>query len=199
MVLFELESLLQKSFFLRSYSDINDWIQESKLPEIAFVGRSNSGKSSVINAILGKKNLAKTSHTPGKTRLINVYEAPNSFYLVDLPGYGYSKASKSEHKQMMQLLEDYLNKSRRLQHIFLLLDSRREIPQEESEFVYTARKRGINLTFLRTKSDKLNQKERSLSVRSTYSLTENYIFVSVISGTGIPEIKNILYQIMMKD
>ncbi len=199
MVLFELESLLQKSFFLRSYSDINDWIQESKLPEIAFVGRSNSGKSSVINAILGKKNLAKTSHTPGKTRLINVYEAPNSFYLVDLPGYGYSKASKSEHKQMMQLLEDYLNKSRRLQHIFLLLDSRREIPQEESEFVYTARKRGINLTFLRTKSDKLNQKERSLSVRSTYSLTENYIFVSVLSGTGIPEIKNILYQIMMKD
>lgn len=188
----EFRKLLQTAIFLRSYAKSSDWVAESTSPEIAFIGRSNSGKSTLVNSVLGRKSLAKTSRTPGKTKLINVFAVPNRFALVDLPGFGYSKASHSEHSAMMQLLEDYLNGVSRLTHLFLLLDARREIPEDEIRLMNTAKKRNIPFTLLRTKADKLNQKERNASRKIAEEVTDNYLFVSSHNGEGMDRIREIL-------
>ncbi|WCL49022.1 ribosome biogenesis GTP-binding protein YihA/YsxC [Leptospira sp. GIMC2001] len=188
----EFLKVLQKAFYFKSYADVSLWKKDSNTPEIAFIGRSNSGKSTLINSILVKKGLAKTSRTPGKTKLINVFAIANQFCLVDLPGFGYSKTSHKEHKEMMKLLESYLNQSDQLRHLFLLLDARREIPEEEVIMLETAKKKGINYTLIRTKADKLNQKEKIQSVKDTEKHTRNYMYVSSLTGNGIVELREIL-------
>lgn len=188
----EFEKILQKIIFLKSFSNTKAWKLESNFPEFAFIGRSNSGKSSLINAVTGRKSLAKTSRTPGKTRLINIFAVPNLFCLVDLPGYGFSKASHKEHKEMMELLDSYLNQSHKLAHLFILLDSRREIPEEERGLIQTAIRRNIPVSLIRTKSDKLNQSERVAAKKENKEFESNSIFTSVLSGEGILEIREIL-------
>lgn len=188
----EFDKLLQKAFFYKSYSDAKSWKEESTFPEVAFLGRSNSGKSSLINSVLNRKNLAKTSRTPGKTKLINVFAIPNRFSLVDLPGFGYSKASHSEHKSMMKLLEDYLNLTDRLAHLFILLDARRNIPEDEVGFLETAESKGIPYTLVRTKSDKLNQKDKTLSKKLTSKITKQSLYVSSLNNSGMNELKRVL-------
>ncbi|MCI8965606.1 MAG: YihA family ribosome biogenesis GTP-binding protein, partial [Clostridia bacterium] len=104
-------------------------------PEIVLVGKSNVGKSSFINTMLNRKNLARTSNTPGKTRQINFYNIDNNFYFVDLPGYGYSKLSKQEQVTMGKFIENYLEKSKNIKLIILLLDIRHN-PTEDDLFMY---------------------------------------------------------------
>ncbi|MCC5813961.1 MAG: YihA family ribosome biogenesis GTP-binding protein [Leptospira sp.] len=188
----QFEKELQKVFFYKSYSDAKLWSQESLFPEVAFLGRSNSGKSSLINSLLNRKSLAKTSRTPGKTKLINVFAVPNQFSLVDLPGFGYSKASHSEHKAMMSILEDYLNYSQKISHLFVLLDSRRDVSEDETQFINTAINKNIPTTLIRTKSDKLNQKEKNKSIKATKSANCNFIYVSSLTNSGMNELRNIL-------
>ncbi|MCZ8236885.1 MAG: ribosome biogenesis GTP-binding protein YihA/YsxC [Leptospiraceae bacterium] len=185
----EFSTELQKAFFYKSFGDPKLFIKESRFPEIAFIGRSNAGKSSLINAILNRKSLAKTSRTPGKTKLINVFVVPNRFSLVDLPGFGYSKASHAEHKSMMVLLEKYLNETVKLKCLFVLLDARRKISDEEVLLLQTAQNKNITSILIRTKEDKLNQKERAESKKDSSQLPQKTIYASSLTNKGIDEIR----------
>lgn len=134
------------------------------LPEaqIALAGRSNVGKSSLINALAGRKKLAKVSSTPGKTRSVNYYRVtPHDFYLVDLPGYGYARASHTEREKWARLLERYLVECASLKALALLLDSRLEPQKLDKNLASFARTNGLNIVPVLTKADKCSQRERA--------------------------------------
>ena len=135
-----------------------DELPSLDLPEIAVVGRSNVGKSSLINHLLQSKKVAKVSATPGKTERINYFIIDESLLLVDLPGYGYAKTSKSVQEEWGVWIDKYL-KNRGLKLILFLLDSRREMTKEDRQFLEWAFYERIPLLLILTKSDKLNQKE----------------------------------------
>ena len=131
-------------------------------PQIALAGRSNVGKSSLINALAGQKKLAKVSATPGKTRSINFYRVdPHGYYLVDLPGYGYARASHAERRAWAQLLEKYLAGASRLQALALLLDSRLEPQKLDLELSHFARECRLDILPILTKADKCSQRDRA--------------------------------------
>ena len=163
------------------------------LPEIAFAGKSNVGKSTLINAILGRKALARTSSQPGKTRTINFYGVNDMMYVVDLPGYGYAKVPKSEVAKWGQMMEEYLQKRKELQAIILLIDIRHE-PGKNDIMMYEWLKHfGFDIIICATKSDKINrsQIQKHLSViRKTLKLGAGDILIP-FSGekkTGVEEL-----------
>jgi GTP-binding protein len=123
-------------------------------PEFAFIGRSNVGKSSLINMLVNQKNLAKTSSTPGKTQLINHFEINSSWYLVDLPGYGYAKVAQNDRRRWEQMIENYLRKRENLVNVFVLIDSRHKPQKIDLEFVNQLGKWEIPFTLVFTKADK---------------------------------------------
>jgi GTP-binding protein len=134
-----------------------------KAPEYAFIGRSNVGKSSIINALCSQKNLAKTSGTPGKTQLINHFEITSNtvskgkqdkWYIVDLPGYGFAKVSQSSRRRWEQMIENYLRKRENLNRVFVLIDSRHAPQKIDLEFIEQLFKWEIPFTIIFTKSDK---------------------------------------------
>lgn len=123
-------------------------------PEYAFIGRSNVGKSSLINMLCQKENLAKISSSPGKTKLINHFLVNNQWYLVDLPGYGYAKISQQQRKTWEKMIEDYLRKRENLINVFVLIDSRHKPQQNDLSFVNQLGKWGVPFTLVFTKADK---------------------------------------------
>ena len=123
-------------------------------PEFAFIGRSNVGKSSLINMLMNQKNLAKTSAQPGKTQLINHFIINNNFYIVDLPGYGYAKVSQSSRRRWEQMIENYLRKRENLINVFVLIDSRHEPQKIDLEFVNQLGKWNVPFALVYTKADK---------------------------------------------
>ena len=123
-------------------------------PEYAFIGRSNVGKSSLINMLSGRESLAKISSSPGKTKLINHFIINNEWYLVDLPGYGYAKISQSERKKWEEMIEDYLRKRESLVNVFVLIDSRHTPQKIDLEFVDQLGQWQIPFTLVFTKADK---------------------------------------------
>lgn len=123
-------------------------------PEIAFIGRSNVGKSSLINMLVQQKNLAKTSATPGKTQLINHFIINQNWYLVDLPGYGYAKVAQSDRRRWEQMIENYLRKRENLVNVFVLIDSRHNPQKIDLEFVNSLGKWQIPFALVFTKADK---------------------------------------------
>jgi GTP-binding protein len=129
----------------------------AQLPEFAFVGRSNVGKSSLINMLCQKKDLAKTSATPGKTRQINHFLINGAWYLVDLPGYGYAKVDKSQRALFGKMLSNYLGKRENLVNVFVLIDSRLEPQKIDLAFCYNLGADGIPFSLVFTKTDKLSQ------------------------------------------
>jgi len=134
---------------------------EGGLPEVAFAGKSNVGKSSLINAMINRKALARTSGSPGKTRTINFYNVEDSLMFVDLPGYGYAKVSKSEQEKWGRMIEDYLLKREFLKGIILLLDIRHE-PGENDKLMYEWIKHyGHKIIIVATKSDKVKRSQVS--------------------------------------
>ncbi len=128
---------------------------EATLPEYAFIGRSNVGKSSLINAMMGRKNLAKTSQTPGKTQLINHFLVNENWYLTDLPGYGYAKVSKSNRKEFAKLITNYILNRCNLVNLFVLVDSRHAPQQIDLDFMQWCGESGIPFSLIFTKTDKL--------------------------------------------
>lgn len=126
-----------------------------RLPEFAFIGRSNVGKSSLINMLCGNRKLAKTSATPGKTQLINHFIINDSWYLVDLPGYGFAKISKEGREGLRRMINDYIEKSEEMVVLFVLIDSRHDITRIDREFLAGLGANGIPFAIIFTKSDKL--------------------------------------------
>lgn len=134
------------------------------LPEYAFIGRSNVGKSSLINMLTGHKDLAKTSSTPGKTKLINHFIINESWYLVDLPGYGFAKLSKSIKEKWQKMIEDYLSYRENLMCIFVLVDSRLEPQKIDLQFIEWLGTNQIPFSIVFTKTDKISEKQLAKSV-----------------------------------
>ena len=162
------------------------------LPEIAFAGRSNVGKSSFINKMLNRKNLARTSATPGKTAQINFYNIDDHIYFVDLPGYGYAAVSKQEKKKWGLMMEEYLNTRENLRHTLLLVDSRHKPTADDVQMAEWIRYNFGNLIVIATKLDKLkkSQIEGNIEViKQTLKLGEKDILVPLSSekGTGRDE------------
>ncbi len=126
-----------------------------RLPEFAFIGRSNVGKSSLINMLCGNRKLAKTSSTPGKTQLINHFIINDSWYLVDLPGYGFAKISQKGREELRKMINDYIGRSEEMVVLFVLIDSRHDITRIDREFLAGLGENGIPFAIIFTKSDKL--------------------------------------------
>ena len=135
------------------------------LPEYAFIGRSNVGKSSLINMLTNRKGLAMTSSKPGKTLLINHFIINNDWYLVDLPGYGYATAGKSTREKLRKLIEDYILLREELTCLFVLIDSRHEPQQIDVEFMEWLGESGIPFCIVFTKSDKLSKSQLNDSLK----------------------------------
>ncbi len=162
-------------------------------PEIAFAGKSNVGKSTLINAILGRRALARTSSQPGKTRTINFYDVNGQMYVVDLPGYGYAKVPKSETAKWGQMIEDYLQRRQELRAIILLIDIRHE-PGKNDIMMYDWLKHfGFDIIIAATKADKLGRSQipKQLAlIRKTLQLVPGDVLIP-FSGekkTGVAEL-----------
>ena len=174
---------------------------ENTKTEIAFAGRSNVGKSSLINGLLNRKNLARTSSTPGKTITINFYEINKEFFFVDLPGYGYAKAARTERAKWGKMIEKYLNNSKTLKSVFLLVDSR-ILPTKDDQQMYDWMvAAGFKPVIIATKTDKLskNQMIRSLGViRKTLSADSDVKILpfSALKRTGREEILDLIEEIV---
>ena len=144
--------------FISSYADVAKCPPEDK-PEFAFIGRSNVGKSSLINMLTNSRKLAKTSVTPGKTQTINHFLINNSWYLVDLPGYGYASVSKSTREGFGKMIEDFVLKRKNLACLFVLIDSRLEPQANDLNFIHWAGSKEVPLALVFTKIDKLKRNE----------------------------------------
>lgn len=144
-----------QSEFLKSSSDYTQCPPNNK-PEYAFIGRSNVGKSSLINMLTGRKKLAKISGRPGKTQLINHFEINKEWYLVDLPGYGYAGVSKEQRRSFQKLIKDYCENRENLVSLFVLIDSRHDLQKNDQEFMQYLAEAGLSFTIVLTKIDKLS-------------------------------------------
>jgi len=157
---------IKESTFIKSSSDISQCPPPEK-PEFAFIGRSNVGKSSLINMLTGRNNLAKISSKPGKTQLINHFEIDGSWYLVDLPGYGWSKVSKQKKADWGVMIEEYLVKRETLACLFVLIDSRLDPQSIDYEFITWLGEQGIPFAMVFTKTDK-QSKNKFQSTRAKH-------------------------------
>lgn len=148
-----------KSVNLETVCGITSTLPQNNRPEIAFAGKSNVGKSSLINGLLNRKSLARTSAQPGKTQTINFYNINNVMYLVDLPGYGYAKASQSQREQWGQMIERYLHGSKQLRAVFLLIDIRHEPSANDRQMYEWISYQGYDPIIIATKLDKINRSQ----------------------------------------
>lgn len=150
--------------FHKSSAKANQCPKEDR-PEYAFIGRSNVGKSSLINKLCKRKSLAKTSSTPGKTQLINHFDIDNKWYLVDLPGFGYAKVSKTIRATFGALITDYISSRKNLMCLFVLIDSR--IPMQEIDLVFmnSMLENGVPIAIVFTKTDKLNKTQYATNMQ----------------------------------
>ena len=148
-----------KSVNLETICGITSKLPENKLPEIAFAGKSNVGKSSLINALMNRKSYARTSAQPGKTQTINFYNINQELYFVDLPGYGYAKVSKELKEKWGKMIERYLHRSRQLRLVFLLIDIRHEPSANDCIMYNWIIEQGFYPVIIATKLDKINRSQ----------------------------------------
>lgn len=155
-----------KNVSLETVCGISSRFPENTLPEIAFAGKSNVGKSSLINAVMNRKSLARTSAQPGKTQTVNFYNVNNAFYLVDLPGYGYARVSEEVKAQWGKMVERYLRSSKQLKAVFLLIDIRHEPSANDRQMYEWILSQGYSPIIIATKMDKLNRSQIPKAVKT---------------------------------
>lgn len=154
-----------RSLDLEYVCGITSKLPETELPEFAFAGKSNVGKSSLINALLNRKSFARTSAEPGKTQTINFYNVSKALYLVDLPGYGYAKVSQTEKEKWGKMIEKYLNSSENLKYVFLLVDIRHDPSLNDCQMFDWIVTMGYRPVVIATKLDKINRSQLAKQVK----------------------------------
>ncbi len=193
--------MIIKNVSLETVCGITSRLPENRLPEVAFAGKSNVGKSSLINALMNRKSLARTSSQPGKTQTINYYNINNSLYFVDLPGYGYARANEKVKAQWGRMVENYLHRSKMLRQVFLLIDIR-HAPSENDRMMYDwILKNGYSPIIIATKLDKIKKSQIEAQmelIASTLRTEEGTVMLPFSSQTkqGRDEIYEILDKIM---
>lgn len=172
-------------------------------PEFAFIGRSNVGKSSLINLLCNQEKLAKTSASPGKTQMINHFDINGAWYLVDLPGYGYAKVSQNQRKSWTKMIEEYLRKRENLRNVFVLIDSRHSPQKIDLEFVNQLGEWGIPFALVFTKADKTTQRETAQNVKrflqamlETWEELPPHFVTSTVKKMGKKEILDFIDDVM---
>lgn len=188
--------------FIGGKAEQAGWRPESTLPEVAFAGRSNVGKSSLLNSLVRRKSFARVSKTPGRTREINFFRINNQFLFVDLPGYGYARISKEKKAEWRPLIESYLGRTAQLRGLVLLLDIRRDPSDDDRSMLDFLAQLEIPTIVALTKSDKItraavqtrvNEISRSLSVEA-----EQIIPFSVMTGSGRVELLEAIMQLVAR-
>lgn len=172
-------------------------------PEFAFIGRSNVGKSSLINMLADRLKLAKTSATPGKTQLINHFVINRNWYLVDLPGYGFAKVSQNARNRWEQMIENYLRKRENLLHVFVLIDARHSPQKIDLEFVNQLGKWEVPFSLVFTKADKENQRTVSMNVkgflqkmRESWQFLPRHFVTSAVKKLGRDDMLSLIESLM---
>jgi len=189
--------MFEKQEFIASVYRLSD-LPKSELPQIVLCGRSNVGKSSFINSLFNRKNLAKTSSTPGKTRSINFYSIDSKFFVVDLPGYGYAKVSQAERKKWGALINNFFQESKNISLVFHIVDCRHHPTELDIQLNQMLRDLNLPYNIILNKTDKLKQSEISYTVKTIRQyfpeliLNENLFLFSSVKGTGKKEIKKLL-------
>jgi len=186
--------IIKKVTFIKSSTKAQDCPDEP-FPEFAFTGRSNVGKSSLINMLSNRTKLARTSSTPGKTQLINHFLMNDSWYLVDLPGYGYAKMPESERQKMMKMIREYILMSKHLVCLFLLIDVRLDMQKADKEFLQFLGKNQVPFVLVFTKTDKLKKSQlkknldqyRNTMLQTWETLPETFL-TSALKKTGRDDI-----------
>lgn len=161
----EVKSMVIKNVSLETVIGVTSKIPENDKMEIAFAGKSNVGKSSLINALMNRKGLARTSAQPGKTQTINFYNINDEMYFVDLPGYGYAKVSLAEKERWGKMIEKYLHQSKMLKAVFLLIDIRHEPSANDKQMYHWILSNGYNPIIIATKLDKINRSQVQKQVK----------------------------------
>jgi len=177
--------------FIKSCPDRKEKPQDLK-PEVLIVGKSNVGKSSLINALCSKKRLAFTSSKPGHTRLLNYYDIDNKFYLVDAPGYGYAKTGIDLDRLFANMMESYFDNNKELKLVLILLDARRELSQDDQEIIGYVKESGFPYFIVITKIDKVNQKEKAAlnkRLKAEDFIKECIYYTSSLDNKGFIELK----------
>ena len=186
---------IKKTDFIKSAVAINDYPECTEI-EFAFIGRSNVGKSSLINSLTNRRNLARTSKTPGRTQLINFFDVNEDFYFVDLPGYGFAKVPEAVKKTWGKLISDYLN-SDRTKIVFLLLDIRRIPSGEDIEMLEWLEHYKINYYIIFTKTDKLSNNQKFKQLKEIKKKLEfnnsDVFFYSALKNTGREELEEFIF------
>ncbi|MGB2980524.1 MAG: ribosome biogenesis GTP-binding protein YihA/YsxC [Candidatus Zixiibacteriota bacterium] len=190
---------VKSAAYVKSVVDLKT-LPQDRLPEVAFAGRSNVGKSSALNKLVNVKGLAKTSSTPGKTRMINFFLVNQNLYFVDLPGYGYARAPKSMQKSWGKLVEDYLKERGNLKGTVLLVDSRRGLLDPDLQLLEWLDHYGKNKLVVLTKKDKLSRSAVLESARKTCEVLKldsgSLVLFSAKTGEGKDKILNWIQQVI---
>ena len=200
----ETTDMVIKSVQLETVCGITSKLPDNMLPEIAFAGKSNVGKSSLINGIMNRKSLARTSSQPGKTQTINFYNVNEVFYLVDLPGYGYAKANQEVKAQRGKMIERYLHSSKQLKAVFLLIDIRHDPSANDKQMYQWMRHYGFDPIIIATKLDKINRSQiqkQLKAIRVGLEAQKDTIIIpcSSLSKQGREEIYDLLDSILSED
>ena len=195
--------MIIKTSELETVCGITSILPENEFPEIAFAGKSNVGKSSLINSLLNRKNLARTSSQPGKTQTINFYKVNREFYFVDLPGYGYAAVSQEIKAKWGKMIERYLKKSKQLRVIFLLIDIRHDPSANDKQMFDWIISNGFTPVIIATKLDKIKRSEqvRKLKAVKTGLGAEKCTVIpfSAVTKQGREEILNLIESVIAED
>jgi len=194
--------LLNEVSFLKGVAGI-DGLPPDREAEVCFIGRSNVGKSSLINALFERRNLARTSKTPGRTQELNFFSLGEKSYIVDLPGYGYAKASKDKRSDWQTLIKSYIAERRSLKRVFTLVDARHGLKDNDREFFSFLDTYAVNYQIILTKIDKVKKTDMPKLLDEINSKIEEhpacnpeFLMTSAIKKSGISEIRDVMFSIL---